>query len=186
MGAYPAPHSSTFPLFPPSPTPNAQNYNTDLHLGPFPTPLQAFAAGAGHPTLVDRYVRTFPWPTRRGGKVLLNPTGVSAWAGAGPGGKGQCRWEAEGVWRWSEQKQRAVPLQTDYFRKDRQGRKVDFYADFYYPFVKRWDAVVGKSRGKGRVMERELVRLVEPVPNEYCPVWGEGERPGNMVFAPHW
>jgi hypothetical protein len=72
-----------------------------------------------------------------------------------------------------------VPLQSDYFAKNRDGDRVDFYKDHFYPFVKRWDAVVSKRQpGKAR--------FVEAVPNEYCPVWKEGDRPGKMVYAPLW
>jgi hypothetical protein len=30
------------------------------------------------------------------------------------------------------------------------------------------------------------VRLVEAVPNEYCPEWPVEHRPSNFVFTPHW
>lgn len=177
MGKSP-PRSVNTHLVAPAARLTQQNYNTDLHLGPFPTPLQSFSSGAGHPTRVSNWVRTFPWPTRRSGSTLLNPSGVSVWRADGPT-KGECPWEREGVWRWSAQKGRAVPLQSDYFAKDRDGNKVDFYRDHFYPFVKRWNEVVGKRQpGKGR--------WVEAVPNEYCPVWPEESRPGKMVYAPHW
>ena len=127
---------------------------------------------------MSNWVRTFPFPTRRSGLVLLNPSGVSVWRKDGPT-EGQCPWEREGVWRWSDQKGRAVPLQSDYFVKARDGGKVDFYKDFYYPFVKRWDEVV-------RQRQPRSARFVEPVPNEFCPEWKEEDRPGQMVFAPHW
>jgi hypothetical protein len=85
------------------------------------------------------------------------------------------------VWRWSEQKKTAVALQEDYFSKDRKGRKVDFYQDFYFPFVSKWEEVLEKRQGKGRGM-----RLVEAVPNEFCPDWPVEARPRNFVYAPHW
>ncbi|CAD6570060.1 MAG: hypothetical protein TREMPRED_005575 [Tremellales sp. Tagirdzhanova-0007] len=153
---------------------HAWNYNTDLHLGQFPTPLQSFSMGAGHPTPnVAHYVRSFPWPTRRSHTVTGNPTSACAWS------DGQCPWEKAGVWCWSEVKSQAIALQEDYFAQDRKGRKVNFYQDFYFPFVRRWDEVVGK-KGKGKA------RMVGAVPNEYCPSWPENERPSKFVYAPHW
>ncbi|OCF33707.1 cytoplasmic protein [Kwoniella heveanensis BCC8398] len=152
------------------------NYNTDLHLGQFPSPLQSFSMGAGHPTpSVPMYTRSFPFPTRVTSYTTANETGASAW-----GGKA-CPWEKEGVWRWSDAKKQAVALQEDYFAKDRKGKKVDFYEDFYYPFVRKWEDVV-ESRAKGKA----LMRMVEAIPNEYCPEWDEEDRPKNMVYAPHW
>ena len=83
------------------------------------------------------------------------------------------------MWRWSEQKQKAVGLQGDYFCKDRKGKRVDFYEDFYFPFVRRWEEVVAKWMG-GKA------RMVEGLPNEFCPTWLEADRPKNLVFSPHW
>ncbi|KAK4685812.1 hypothetical protein P7C73_g4320, partial [Tremellales sp. Uapishka_1] len=145
------------------------NYNTDLHLGPFPSPLEAISLGSGHPTLVANYVRTFPFPTRVSGKTLANPTGVSVW-------KAGCPWEKAGVWKWSKQKGKAVALKEDYFKLDKGG----FYADFYFPFVGRWKEMM-EEKGMGGKCQ-----FVEVLPNEYCPAWPEVARPSNFVFAPHW
>ena len=130
--------------------------------------------GAGHPTPdVAVYARSFPWPTRRSHAVTGNPTSTCAWSDS------ECPWEKAGVWRWSEAKSQAVALQEDYFAKDRKGKKVDFYKDFYFPFVRRWDEVVGR-KGKGKA------RMVEATPNQFCPNWPEDDRPRNFVYAPHW
>ncbi|WVR08558.1 hypothetical protein IAU60_005613 [Kwoniella sp. DSM 27419] len=154
------------------------NYNTDLHLGQFPSPLQSFSMGAGHPTpKVPVYTRSFPFPTRATSTVTGNPEGASAW------GTKSCPWEKEGVWRWSDAKKQAVALQEDYFTKNRRGEKVDFYQDFYYPFVKKWEQVIA-TRSKGK--EAKMMRMVEAIPNEFCPEWDEEDRPNNMVYAPHW
>lgn len=135
--------------------------------------------GAGHPTpCVPIYTRTFPWPTRHSSTVVGNPTGATVWQSAGPTA-GECPWARAGVWRWSAKKNAPVVLQEDYFAKDRVGRKVDFYSDFYYPFVQRWEAVV-KARQPAKC------RMVEAVPNEFCPEWPESARPGNFVYTPHW
>nr|XP_019008152.1 cytoplasmic protein [Kwoniella pini CBS 10737]OCF46933.1 cytoplasmic protein [Kwoniella pini CBS 10737] len=152
------------------------NYNTDLHLGQFPSPLQSFAMGAGHSTSIPVYKRSFPFPTKISRYTTANSTGVSAWS------KKTCIWEKEGIWRWSDKKNAAIALQEDYFTKDRKGRKIDFYQDFYFPFVQKWNKIVStKGNENGRLM-----RMVETIPNEYCPEWDEEIRPNNMVYAPHW
>lgn len=130
--------------------------------------------GAGHPTPdVAHYVRSFPYPTMKSHTVTANPTSACAWS------NGECPWEKEGVWRWSQAKNQAIALQEDYFGKDRKGRKIEFYRDFYFPFVKRWEKVIGKG-AKGKA------RMVGVIPNESCPDWPAADRPGNFVYAPHW
>ena len=72
-------------------------------------------------------------------------------------------------------------MQEDYFTKDQKGRKIDFYQDFYFPFVNRWEKVLQESqRAKGKA------KMVGPLPNELCPDWPESSRPDEFVFAPHW
>lgn len=137
--------------------------------------------GAGHPTRdVPIYVRSFPWPTRVSHSITANPGGSCVWRDDGPTA-GKCPFEREGVWKWHEAKKMPVALQEDYFAKDRNGKRVDFYTDFFYPFVKRWEAMVDRrAKGKARL------RLVEAVPNEYAPEWPVDKRPNNFVYAPHW
>jgi hypothetical protein len=147
-----------------------QNYNTDLHLGQFPTPLQSLSLGAGHPTKVANYVRSFPFPTRKSGTVLANSSAASAWK------NGQCIWEREGVWRWSAQRKEGIALQDDYFAKDRKGNKVDFYNDCYFPFIEKWNKRIGGKK----------MRMIAPIPNEFTPPWPESSRPDHFVYSPHW
>ena len=130
--------------------------------------------GAGHPTeKVPHYTRSFPFPTRINKYVTGNPNSVSAWTI-------QCPFEEAGAWRWSSAKSKAVVLQDDFFKKDSTGRKIDFYTDFYWPFVRRWNDVVGNAGG------RDKAKMVEVIPNEFCPVWPEDARPDKLVYAPHW
>ena len=153
-----------------------QDYNTDLHLGDYPSPYQAMCMGAGHPTPgVPHYSRSFPYPTRRSRRVVGNPTSTSAWTTP-------CPWEAEGVWRWSNEKKKPFVLQENYFVKGPKGRPVDFYQDHYWPFVRRWQAMVDRKleKGKGKM------RMLEAIPNQFCPEWPEDARPDNFVYAPHW
>ncbi|WRT70672.1 uncharacterized protein IL334_007670 [Kwoniella shivajii] len=160
------------------------NYNTDLHLGTFPSPLQSFSMGSGHPTSgVPVYTRTFPFPTKISSYTTANPEGVSAW------NKHSCPWEKEGVWRWSQAKSSAIALQEDYFTKNRKGEKIDFYNDFYFPFVQKWEQVLNQhqsSKATSNGKQKEVMRMVETIPNEYCPTWDEDKRPSNMVYTPHW
>ena len=82
--------------------------------------------------------------------------------------------------------------------------QVDWYTDFYYPFLKRWTERVHRAVANGRGHEKLI--FVEPIPNEVCsqglctsiftahhrpyqfcpPSWTQEHQPPNMVFAPHW
>lgn len=60
---------------------------------------------------------------------------------------------------WDREQRRAVVLKEGYFSRAAEGRRVDFYADFYWPFVRRWEGMV-QSLARGKMMH------VEGVPNE--------------------
>ena len=136
--------------------------------------------GAGHATpQVPHYTRSFPFPTRRTGYVTGNPTNTSVWR------DGQCPWENEAAWKWSDAKSKPIALQEDFFTKDQMGKKVEFYDTFYWPFVKKWEKVVARSK-IGTAKGRGKMRMVEVVPNEFCPQWPSDARPKNLVYAPHW
>jgi hypothetical protein len=85
------------------------------------------------------------------------------------------------VWGWDNSKNEGVVLRENYFVKDPMtGRKVrvcdriplimnahdhlkiDWYKDFYYPFLKRW---TDRSR---KAMFKDKMFFVEPIPNEAC------------------
>ncbi|GJE93053.1 glycoside hydrolase family 5 protein [Phanerochaete sordida] len=157
------------------------DYNTDLHLGPVPTPLQSFTLGAGHPTEVGVWTRSFPVPTRRTGKTTLNAGGRSVWRADGPTA-GQCLWEMHGVWGWDRGKKEGIVLRENYFKKHPQsGAPVDWYQDFYFPFLKKWAHLVQATARPGTMV------FVEAIPNEFCPEsWTPEHQPPNMVYAPHW
>lgn len=59
----------------------------DLHLSSSPTALQSWALGSGIPQEVDFYIKSWPWPTRKAGKTLINKEKVSVWL---PGA--ECIW----------------------------------------------------------------------------------------------
>ncbi|KAG7096066.1 hypothetical protein E1B28_006746 [Marasmius oreades] len=161
------------------------DYNTDLHLGPTPSALQSFQLGAGYPTAVDIWTRSFPFPTRKSHTVVLNPDGKCVWKGKLKEGaevrKGECVWEMHGVWGWSNDKKEAVVLRENYFVKHPMtGKKIEWYSDFFYPFLNQW-------AGRVRDISPSKMVFIEIVPNEFCPPSFLKEvRPKNMVYAPHW
>jgi hypothetical protein len=126
------------------------DYNTDLHLGDIraytlpcsfcklasfltkwawgsASAFQSFLLGAGHPTNVNRWTRSFPMPTKYTGQTLLNPQGRKAWRENGPTG-GQDLWEMHGVWEWDSTKNSGAVLRENYFVNDpATGRKVTLF-----------------------------------------------------------
>ncbi|CCM01373.1 uncharacterized protein FIBRA_03423 [Fibroporia radiculosa] len=160
---------------------HAFDYNTDLHLGHVPTAFQSFTLGAGHPTEIGFWTRSFPMPTRLTSKGVLNTARQRAWRDNGPT-QGKCLWEMHGVWGWDKIKDEGVVLRESYFTKDPvSGRKVDWYTDFYFPFVKTWTDRVRSASSPNMIV------FIEPIPNEFCPTsWTPERRPTDMAFAPHW
>lgn len=118
------------------------NYNTNLHLSHIRKPsllaidlvthvllcaasaFESFQLGAGHPTIVGSWTRSFPMPTRLTHHTLLNEKGSKAWALDGPT-QGRCVWEYHDVWRWSKATNKPVILRENYFRQHPDtGKKV--------------------------------------------------------------
>lgn len=137
-------------------------YETDLHVGHFPSALQGWALADGHPQSVPFYVRSWPFPTKVSHQTRIDP-GAGAWlppnaAFASTRLDTGCVWREHGVWAWDAQKEKPVVLQNDYFHIDpRPGqhrRPVEFYTDFYKPFLHRFS-------------EAYVVPLTQPVP--LCP-----------------
>ncbi|KAF9554990.1 cytoplasmic protein [Agrocybe pediades] len=159
---------------------NSFNYNTDLHLSHIPSAFQSFQLGAGHPTLVPTYTRSFPMPTKHTSYTMLNTAGVKAWRPDGPT-KGRCLWEYHDVWRWDKASNKAVILRENYFRKHPDtGEKMNWYTDFYYPFANKWSERVRRASKESKLV------FLEPIPNEFCPESWKDQKPKNMVYAPHW
>lgn len=180
---------------------NRWKYETDLHIGHFPSPLQGVALGAGHAVEVPFYVKSWPVPSRIAHYSTVNLSGHSAWAQdpAFPSTRTSsgCLWEEHGVWAWDETKRAPVVLQGDYFHVDarpgRQRRPIEWYRDFYAPFALRFDERIKRAAP-------ESLMLVEPIPNEFQPPWQpvqdhrqkyavqtyiDAPRPRNMVYSPH-
>lgn len=71
-----------------------------------------------------------------------------------------------GVWGYDTNKKEGVVLRENYFVKNPEtGKKVEWYEDFYYPFVEMWTQRV---RSAGRGCGDKMVFL-EPIPNEVRP-----------------
>lgn len=78
--------------------------------------FESFQLGAGHPTMVGTWSRSFPMPTRLSHYTLLNKDGMKAWVPDGPT-QGRCIWEYHDVWRWSKATEKPVILRESYFRR---------------------------------------------------------------------
>jgi hypothetical protein len=88
--------------------------------------FESFQLGAGHPTEVGIWTRSFPMPTKKTGSGVLNKEGKRVWRQDGPTG-GKCVWEMHSVWAWDETKNTPVALRENYFRKHPQtGEEVSF------------------------------------------------------------
>lgn len=148
------------------------------HLSPA-SAFQSFMLASGYPTSVGYWTRSFPFPTRRTAYNVLNPMGSKAWRRDGPTG-GKCVWEMHGVWGYDLIKKEGVVLRENYFVKHPMtGKKVasspprvplrlahidqvDWYIDFYYPFVRKWAERVSKCTPN----EKHKLLFLEPIPNE--------------------
>ncbi|WFD30541.1 hypothetical protein MSPP1_001562 [Malassezia sp. CBS 17886] len=181
-------------------------YETDLHIGHYPSALQGMALADGRAQSIPFYVKSWPFPSRRSHRSRVDPgpgvwlpTGASAPMANTRTARG-CVWREHGVWTWDTAKQKPVVLQSDYFSVDpRPGqnrRAVEWYADFYAPFVRAFAGRIQRAAP-------QALMLVEPIPNEFMPRWDtaaapaggtrrgahapavSGARPANMVYAPH-
>lgn len=177
---------------------HAWNYNTDLHIGFYPSLLQALALGSGFAQKVPYYVKSWPFPTRKTHMALVDPKGCTAWLPKDdstpdmvdrPRGVGDCIWRCHDVWDWDEKKQCAVVLQKDYFdydhRPGREKHRLEWYRDCYAPFVLKFSERVSRRF-------THHLSFVEPLPNQFMPPWELDTkthinlaRPRNFVYAPH-
>ncbi|UZJ57216.1 hypothetical protein CBS101457_006536 [Exobasidium rhododendri] len=190
---------------------NKWNYDTDLHIGHFPSLLQSLALGSGYKQAIPFYVKSWPFPSRVSHKSIIDPLGKSAWLE--DGSLGQCVWRAHGAWEWDKEKDRPVILREDFFtidsRPGKEMQRVEWYRDCYAPFLKRFTERMRQSCP-------HLLSFVEPIPNEFFPPWShvdtvsnlnaedrlslmkasynqnyavktffEVERPAGFVYAPH-
>lgn len=117
-------------------------YETDLHIGHYPSALQGFALSDGHVQDIPFYVKSWPFPSRMSHKTRVDPK-KSVWIAPrefpNTRKSSGCIWREHGVWEWDAQKNKPIVLQADYFSVDpRPGqgrRKIEFYQDLYAPFL---------------------------------------------------
>ncbi|CAG8441294.1 4032_t:CDS:10 [Acaulospora colombiana] len=127
---------------------------TTLVFGDSPSALQSFALGDGIAQEVEVWTKSWPFPTRKSSTRIMNKDGASTWI------NGECIWRKHGLWEVDSKTGKPKVLKPDYFiRHPKTGEKLDFYKDFYLPFVKRY------SEGIQSVKSDYLV-FVEPIPNE--------------------
>lgn len=119
---------------------NKWNYDTDLHIGHFPSLLQSLALGSGFKQAVPFYVKSWPFPSRQTHKSIIDPLGKSAWLKDST--LGQCVWRAHGAWEWDKEKQEPVILRQDFFTRDprpgQQNRRIEWYRECYAPFISQF------------------------------------------------
>ncbi|KAJ7590950.1 cytoplasmic protein [Mycena floridula] len=152
------------------------DYNTDLHLS-FLRHLNPSNWVMAWPTLVSEWTRSFPMPTRKTSAAVIDPKGRRAWRADGPS-NGECIWKMHGVWAYDTTKKQSVVLRESYFsRHPMTGEKLDFYVDFFNPFLHRW-------ANRIRSTYPEKILFLEAIPNEFCPS-SFIDLP-NTVYAPHW
>jgi hypothetical protein len=78
----------------------------------------------------------------------------------------RCIWAREGVWAWDREAQKPVVLREGYFTRTASGAPVNFYNDFYWPFVKRWEETVNRATASMSADGHSKIVMVEGVPNE--------------------
>lgn len=146
----------------------------NLIFGDAPKPLQCFALGDGIPQQVGVYIKSWPFPTRKSHDRWINQSRTSAWL---PGQS--CIWRQHGVWDLNS-KGEPVLVDSAYFSKHpKTGEPVDFYRDFYVPFVNRYAQAIQK-------VNPDWYCFVEPLANEKSPTFGPQDHHHNMIYAPHW
>ncbi|CAI2171442.1 2950_t:CDS:10 [Funneliformis geosporum] len=145
-----------------------------LVFGDSPSALQSFALGDGIPQEIEVWIKSWPFPTRKDKTRLINEEHESAWL------DGSCIWRQHGVWDVDAKTGKPKVLKKDYFLKHpKTGEKLEFYKDFYLPFVKRYSEGI-------QSVNKEYFVFVEPLPNEPPPKWTPSDHHNNVIFAPHW
>ncbi|RKO97729.1 hypothetical protein CXG81DRAFT_6583, partial [Caulochytrium protostelioides] len=143
---------------------------TCLHYQSVPSAFESMQLGHGRALDIDFYVRSWPFPTRRVGKRVVNPEGRCCWR------SGTCLWRQHGV--WGDRDGRAVLLKPDYFTRHADGRVVDFSQDFWLPFIQQfYDAMLA--------VDPAVLVMFEPVPQVPPPSIRPDAMP-QLVYAPHW
>ncbi|CAG8699606.1 86_t:CDS:2 [Acaulospora morrowiae] len=153
---------------------NRYDAGATLVFGDSPSALQSFALGDGLTQEIEVWIRSWPFPTRKHSTRLVNEEGVSAWI------DGECIWKKHGVWDVDSKTGKPRVLNANYFKKHpKTGENVNFYKDFYLPFIRRYSEAI-------QSVKSDYLSFVEPIPNEPPPTWTSSDHHENIVYAPHW
>ncbi|KAI8805439.1 glycoside hydrolase superfamily [Cladochytrium replicatum] len=145
----------------------------NLMFGESPNALQSFAIGHGIPTEVEVWAKSWPWPTRKVGKKVINSEKQSVWINGE-----ECIWKRHGVWGLDESG-KPVVLRPNYFTTHpKDGSPVDFSRHCYGPFILKF------AKALQEVVPEAMI-FFEPIPNEQPPILRE-QNVKHFVYAPHW
>ncbi|CAG8433715.1 11275_t:CDS:2 [Ambispora gerdemannii] len=147
---------------------------TTLVFGDSPSALQSFALGDGISQEIEVWVKSWPYPTKKHTTKLLNSECERAWLDGH-----ECVWRQHGVWDVDANgKPRA--LKHGYFLNHPQtGKKVDFYRDFYLPFINKYAEGIQSAK-------QDYFIFIEPLPNEMPPQYEATDHHKGIIYAPHW
>eukprot|EP00667_Euglena_gracilis_P005275 EG_transcript_5307 len=152
------------------------SYDWKLTLGPCCTPLQSMALGAGQSVEVSIYDRG-PFGFKKVGKEWLNKGHARAWKDGSP-----CIWEANGVVTYRDG---WVQLLRPRHFCEAQGRRLDFYADFFVPFAKSVIRAVHHLQPTAFIFIEDAPFVSEKVKTHL--VWPKDpSHQENVVCADHW
>ncbi|KAJ3193375.1 hypothetical protein HK101_004929, partial [Irineochytrium annulatum] len=157
--------------------PSIHRFNplTNLHFGPFPSALESFALGNGMKVEVDVYVRSWPLPTRRSGRLWMNEEKLSAWVN-----NRECIWKQHGVWDVGPDGKPRARIANYFAKNPRTQMPIDFGKDCYLPFFRKYVKSIHS-------VKPDLLLFFEPIPNEDPPEFEEEDHMlKNVVYAPHW
>ncbi len=141
-----------------------------LRLGAMPTPFQAMLLGAGFAQEVEVWSLGLTGFKRKGTR-RVNPTGARLWQEGRP-----CVWQENGVWDVDEAGQPRL-LRPDHF-SHRDGRPIDFHADYLAPFARRFAREI-------RAIDPHALLFLESPPQSGPFPWDPAQVP-NAVHAAHW
>ena len=138
--------------------------------GDSPTMFQSMLLGSGYPQMVDVFGIGLSGIKKTRSR-LVNSKGESAWL---PG----CEdiWKRHGVWGL-DSAGKPILHKADYFSVV-NGRKVNFYEDYFKPFVNRYAREI-------RSVAPDAILFVEGLSTSDELTWGNSDAP-NIVHAPHW
>jgi hypothetical protein len=151
--------------------PHLDQHHGQDRRGETPTPYQSMLLGSGFAQEVELWAVT-PIGLRRTGRRLLNQEGAGAWL---PGRS--CIWRQHGVWDVDTDGQARL-LRPDYFSV-LDGHPVDFYADFFRPFVLRFAQTVHAE-------DPHALIFMEGVADGDLPRWDGGQDGSGYINAGHW